>query len=153
MTVLAAGARMLTGLVGDVAIPKISAGSAGYWVTEDGAPTESTPTFTQVTLSPKTVGGYTEVTRLMTLQADPSVEGILTNDLSLALALAIDLAALHGTGSSNQPTGVAATSGIGSVAGGTNGLAPAWSHIVQLETEVAQDNADIGTLVTITVLR
>ena len=66
------------------------------------------------------------------------------------LALEIDRAALHGSGSSNQPTGVAATSGIGSVAGGTNGLAPAWSHIVALETEVAIDNADIGALMYVT---
>lgn len=145
-----AGARMMSGLVGDVAIPKLLTGSAGYWVAESGAPTEDTPTFGQVTLTPKTVVGNTEVTRLMMLQSDPSVEGILTADLSRAIALAIDAAALHGSGSSNQPTGIASTSGIGSVAGGTNGLAPAWSHIVGLETEVAIDNADIGSLSYIT---
>jgi HK97 family phage major capsid protein len=32
------------------------------------------------------------------------------------------------------------------VAGGTNGAAPTWDHIVKLETEVAVDNADIGAL-------
>jgi len=67
-------------------------------------------------------------------------------DLATVLALAIDYAALHGSGTSNQPTGVANTSGIGSVAGGANGAAPTWEHIVQLETEVAVDNADIGAL-------
>jgi hypothetical protein len=36
--------------------------------------------------------------------------------------------------------------GIGSVAGGTNGAVPSFANIVALETEVAQDNADIGTL-------
>lgn len=54
--------------------------------------------------------------------------------------------AIRGTGSSNQPTGITATAGIGSVAGGTNGLIPAWSHIVGLETEVAVDNALRGKL-------
>jgi len=70
---------------------------------------------------------------------------LVRNDIAAVLARSIDLAALHGTGSSGQPTGIAATSGIGSVAGGTNGLAPAWSHIVDLETQVAQDNADVGS--------
>jgi HK97 family phage major capsid protein len=32
------------------------------------------------------------------------------------------------------------------VAGGTNGAAPTWAHIVALETEVAQDNAGVGAL-------
>jgi len=80
------------------------------------------------------------------LQGTPSAEAMIREDIAGTLGLAIDLAALHGTGANNQPTGLAATSGIGSVAGGTDGLAPAWTHIVKLETEVAQDNADIGNM-------
>jgi HK97 family phage major capsid protein len=36
------------------------------------------------------------------------------------------------------------------VVGGTNGLAPTWAHITQLEREVAIDNADLGGLAYIT---
>jgi len=73
------------------------------------------------------------------------------SELTRTLALGVDLAGFHGTGpGNNQPSGVAITSGIGSVAGGTNGLAPAWSHVVGLETQVAQDNADIGRISYIT---
>jgi HK97 family phage major capsid protein len=32
------------------------------------------------------------------------------------------------------------------VAGGTDGLAPTWAHIVELESDVSVANADIGTL-------
>ena len=71
---------------------------------------------------------------------------LMRDDLAAAVQIGLDAAALHGSGSNNQPTGIASTSGIGSVAGGDNGLAPAWSHIVQLETEVAIDNADAGRL-------
>lgn len=141
-----AGATMLSGLVGSVAIPKQTGAATAYWVAENGAPTESQQTVGQVTMSPKTVGGFTDFSRLLLLQSTPSIDAMVQNDLARVLALAIDLAALHGTGSSNQPTGIASTAGIGSVAGGTNGLAPAWSHIITLETEVAQDNADIGAL-------
>jgi len=142
------GARMLDGLVGNVAIPKMSAGATAYWVDPDSTtgPTESKQTFAQVTLSPKTVGGMTDMSRKLLQQSSPSVDMLVEEDLQKILAIAIDKAALHGTGSSNQPTGVAATSGIGSVVGGTNGAAPDWADIVGLWSEVAVDNADIGSL-------
>ena len=57
---------------------------------------------------------------------------------------------MTGDGSSNQPTGILATSGIGNVAGGTNGAAPTYAHIVALETEVAKDNAANGSLAYLT---
>ena len=74
------------------------------------------------------------------------VESFVRNDLATSLALAIDSAAINGSGSSNQPTGVLNTSGIGSVVGGTNGAAPDWADIVDLESAVAIDNADMGAL-------
>jgi HK97 family phage major capsid protein len=150
MVLNAAGAQMLTGLVGDVAIPKQSAGATAYWVAESGAPTESQQTLAQVALAPKTVGAWTDISRKLLKQASIDVEGFVQRDIATVVGLAIDLAGLHGTGSNNQPTGVAATSGIGSVAGGDNGLAPTWAHVVQLETEVAQDNADVGAMAYVT---
>ncbi len=143
-------ATVLSGLNGNVAIPRQTSGATAYWVAEAGAPTESQQAFDQVTLTPKTLGGYTDFSRRLMLQSSIDVEAMVRRDLATVLALELDRAALHGSGSSNQPTGVAATAGIGSVAGGTNGLAPAWSHIVALETEVAIDNADIGALMYVT---
>ncbi len=146
MMVQSAGATVLAGLVGNVLIPRQTGGATAYWVAESGDPTESVQTVDQVALTPKTVGAFTDYSRKLMLQSSLDVEGFVRGDLASVLALAIDLAALHGTGASNQPTGIAATSGIGSVVGGTNGLAPTWDHIVDLETEVAVDNADIGRL-------
>lgn len=146
MMVRAAGATVLAGLTGNVAIPTQTGGATAYWVAENGAPTESQETVGQVALAPKTVGAFTDFSRKLLKQSSLDVEALVRNDLANVLALAIDAAALHGSGSGNQPTGIAATSGIGSVAGGTNGLAPAWSHVVALETEVAVDNADVGRL-------
>lgn len=150
MVVQAAGATVLAGLQGDVAIPKQTGGATAYWVAESGAPTESQQAVGQVTLSPKTVGAFTDFSRKLLRQSSLDVEAFVRQDLATALALAIDLAALHGSGASNQPTGIASTSGIGSVAGGTNGLAPTWAHMISLETEVAVDNADVGRLAYIT---
>lgn len=146
MMVMNMGAQMLSGLTGSIAIPRATGGATAYWVAESGAPTESAAAFDQVTMSPKTVGAFSDISRKLLLQSSIDIEGFVRNDLATVLALAIDLAALHGTGSSNQPTGIAATSGIGSVAGGTNGLAPALAHIIELESDVAVANADVGAM-------
>jgi HK97 family phage major capsid protein len=146
MIVQQAGATVLTGLVGDVDIPRQTGGATAYWVAEAGEPTESQQAFDKVTLQPKTVGAFTELTRKFIQQSSIDGEAFVENDLSTTLALEIDRAALHGSGASNQPTGVASTAGIGSVVGGTNGLAPTWAHVVELETDVSVANADVGTL-------
>ena len=141
-----AGAIVLGGLVGDVAIPRQTGGGTFYWVGESGAPTESQQTVDQVGLTPHTGGAFTDISRKLLKQSSIDVENFVVNDLAAICAAGIDLSCLHGTGADDQPTGIAATSGIGSVAGGDNGLAPAWSHVIDLETEVAVDNADIGSL-------
>jgi HK97 family phage major capsid protein len=150
MMVRAAGATILSDLTGNIAIPRQTGGATAYWVAENGAPTESQQAFDQVTMTPKTVGAFTDMSRRLLMQSSLDVEAFVRGDLATVLGLAIDLASMHGSGSSNQPLGIAGTSGIGSVAGGTNGLAPAWSHLVSLETEVAIDNADINRLAYVT---
>ena len=143
-------ATVLTDLAGNIAIPRQTGGASGYWVAESSAPTESQQAFDQVTLSPETVGAYTEYSRKLLLQSSIDVEAFVRNDLARVLALTIDLAAINGTGTNNQPTGILNQTGIGSVLGGTDGAAPTWDNIVDLETEVAIDNADIGSLAYLT---
>ena len=143
-SVMQAGATMLTGLSGNVKIPKKSAASSGGWFAEGSAASESEMTITSITMSPKTVGAYTDVTRQLMMQGSPDVEALVRNDLAAALALAIDLGALSGSGSSGQPTGIRATSGIN-----TKDFAatyPTFAEIVGMETEVAADNALLGNL-------
>ncbi len=148
--IMAAGATVLNDLVGDVAIPRQTSGATAYWVAEGDSGSESQPAFDQVTMSPHDVTAYTDLSRRLRLQSTPAAEQLVRNDLASTIATAIDLASLHGSGASNQPTGVASTTGIGSVAGGTNGLAPTYNHVVELETSVAVDNADVGSLAYIT---
>jgi HK97 family phage major capsid protein len=146
MSVVNLGATMMNDLVGNISIPRQTGGSTSYWVSESGAVTESAAAFDQVTLSPETVGAFSDISRRLLLQSSLSVEAFVRNDLATSLALEIDRAAINGSGSSNQPTGILNVSGIGSVTGGTNGAAPDWADIVDLESAVAIDNADMGTL-------
>lgn len=149
-SVMAAGARMLPGLVGNVAIPKKTAASSGGWIsTEGGAASESEPTFGTVSLTPKTVGAFTDMTRQLILQSTPSVEALVRDDLTQALALAIDKGALEGSGSSGQPTGILNTSGVNKPTAFAAAV-PTFAEMVALETAVAEDNALMGNLAYIT---
>ena len=158
MVLRRAGATVLGGLVGNIAIPSQSGGATAYWVAENAAPTESQQTIGQVTMSPKTVGAYTDISRRLLAQSSIDVEAFVRNDLAQVLAIAIDYAGLHDSGASNHPTGVASVSGIGAVYAGdaasngtnANGIAPVWADVVNLETSVAVSNANIGALAYIT---
>lgn len=140
-SVTRAGATMLTGLQGDVKIPKkLTASSAAWIATEGGAATETEPTFGQVSLAPKTIGAFTDVTRQMMQQSSLAMENLIRSDLNAALALAIDLGALEGSGASGQPTGIKNTSGINAPTpfAAAN---PTFEEVVAMETAIAEDNA------------
>ena len=141
-----AGATVLSGLVGDVAIPATNAVTTAYWVAENSAATEGAPTFRQITMNPKTVSAYVDVSRHLLHQSAVAIESILRQDLINGLASAVDKGALQGSGSSNQPTGILNQSGIGSVAIGTNGGAGTYTSVVNTWKEVSTDNADLGAL-------
>jgi len=140
------GARMMSGLSGDVAIPALNAKTAVGFVAENAAPgSEGAPTFRQVTMAPKTIAQYVDLSRKLMMQSDPSVEQVIRDDMLRQFAAKIDDVAIEG-GGSNEPTGITGTSGIGSVAMGTNGGAITYAKLVDLESEVAIDNALGGRL-------
>ncbi len=149
-SVMQAGARMMPGLVGNVAIPKKTAASTAGWIsTEGGAASESEPTFGTVSLTPRNLGAFTDMTRQLILQSTPSIEQLVRDDLTQALALAIDKAALEGTGLSGQPTGILSTVGVNKPTSFAAAV-PTFAEMVALETAVAEDNALFGNLAYIT---
>ena len=139
-----AGVTMLTGLQGNISIPRQSSASTAYWVGENAAPTESQQAVDQVNMTPKTVGAYVDYSRRLLLQSSIDVEGMVRNDLARVIALEIDRAAIYGTGSSNQPQGLTNVTGIGSQSlTSTYGI---FSEYIGMETDVASANADAGSL-------
>ena len=149
MMVAKLGAQVMTGLVSDVDIPKLTGDSNVYWLDESEDVTESDLETGQVTLSPKTVGSKVKFTRRLLKQSSPSVEAVIRNRLVAKMALGIDLACIQGKGG-KEPTGILNTAGIGAVVGGTNGAAMTFKHAVELETAVATSNADVGNLAYLT---
>ena len=144
-SVMSAGATMLRGLSGDVKIPKKTAASTAAFVSSEGtAVAESEMTIGSITMSPKTLGCFTDVTRQLLVQSSLDVENLIRNDIAQSMALAIDLGALEGSGTSGNPTGIKNTSGINTVTFAAAN--PTWAETVNMESQVAVDNALLGNL-------
>jgi len=139
------GTRFLTGLVGNIAIPRLSGSATTHWVAENVAPAESNLSVLQVTMSPRTLGAWSEISRKLLLQSSLDVEAMVQGDLAQVMGLAIQQAGINGTGAAGQPSGLL-TRITPSVIGGVNGLAPNWQHMIDLETNVATANADVGAM-------
>lgn len=144
------GAKLMTDMEGNFEIPRQVGGSTISWGGEGADANNSQPSMDQLAFSPNTASAYTEYTRRFMLQSSMDAEAFVRADLSLAMALGLDLAAIHGSGSGDEPTGVVNTTGIGAVIGGTNGAAMTWEDVVALETAVSSNNADIGALAYLT---
>lgn len=144
------GATVMSGLIGDVDLPIGNALAATAWEGENDTTAETTPSTTKLSLSPNRLAAFTDVSKQLLVQSSMGVEQWVRDELSSAVARAVDLAILNGSGSSNQPEGILNKSGIGDVAMGTNGLAPTNAALIELETLVATANADVENMAYLT---
>jgi HK97 family phage major capsid protein/HK97 family phage prohead protease len=134
----AMGARRLSGLTGNVTIPRHTAAATAFWLGSETTPaTESQQTFGQIALTPKNVAAYTEISRQLALQSSPDAESLVMADLAAIVAIEVDRAGLAGSGAAGQPTGIINTAGIGSVTGTTIGYA----GMLEFQTDTATSNA------------
>ena len=129
------GVRTLSGLVGNVSIPKAGAGLSAGWVAEGTALPESAMDFDSVTLSPKHVGGVTEMSRQLLQQSAPAIEDLVRDDLSFAVAQAVDAAIIAGTGAAGQPKGIIGRAGVLTAA-----LPETWADVLAIEQQLAAVN-------------
>lgn len=144
------GATVMSGLVGDCAIPKQTGTATGYWIAEGAAPTESQQTVGQVGLTPKTCGAFTDYSRKLMNQASIDIEAFVRNDLASIIAIQQDLAAIKGTGINGEPLGILNWPSVNVTALGVNGAAITHAGVVGLETQVMTANADIGAMAYLT---
>ena len=134
-----AGVQFLTGLVGDVAIPKMSAGASGYWVSEGSDITESEPTLGQVTGTPHTCGALVDISRKLMIQSTPDAEAMVRNEIVNRVMRTVQIAVFAGTGADGQPSAITNASGINnpSVTAGT----PTYAEMLSFIGNILTDNA------------
>lgn len=139
--VLNAGARVLSGLVGNVNVPRRSDASTAYWLGEGADIPESEGAFDHVVLSPKTLGVLSQITRTMMMQSTPEIDDLVRRDMAAVMALGIDSAALVGTGANGEPLGILNTPGIQTLQLGTGSGGPlTFDAMTELETLLAEAN-------------
>ena len=145
-----AGAQFLTGLKGNISMPKKTTAGSATWEGEVDDSADAGMVIQSVTMSPKRLSAYQAINKQLIVQSPYNAEQILRNDLITAIQIAVDSAGINGSGSNYQPTGILNYVGIGSVVGDTAGAAPDWADVVNLEREVAVDDADLGALAFLT---
>ena len=133
------GMETLTGLVGNIAIPKGGSVSAGWISAEGGNAAKTNPTFGQVPASPHALGAYVDITRQLLLQSAVPVQAKVLEWLMYAAKKTIETAGFQGTGTSGQPTGISSLI--------TNAHTKAWANtpsyekLIELIAAVRNDNA------------
>jgi HK97 family phage major capsid protein/HK97 family phage prohead protease len=124
----------LSGLNGNVAIPRQVGAVTVNEVGETEALSDSDITLDQLTLTPKRLGATTSYSKQLLNQSSLDVENLIRNDLLAQISLKIDAIAINT---------ILNETGVGLVAIGDDGGEPKWQHFVGLESEVAIDNADV----------
>lgn len=147
LQVEAMGATVLRGLVGNLDLPRNDAYGSATWEGEIDDAAETQATFDKVSLSPERLAAFSQVSRQAMLQAkNVDLENFTRRDLNNAVKRGLDLAAINGSGSGDQPTGILNVSGVNDITIGTDGGPLDWALIVAFETALANDDADEGML-------
>lgn len=151
----ALNATVLTGLVGDIDIPRETSGPTHYWVNEGGAPPSSKIGTGQLSLTPKTVGAKTVITRRLAMQTSFSVEAWVRSHLSRKIAVGIDFDFVYSPGGKSRPVGLLQTDGVGTITlsggetkeiGGTTYNFGTYPQYVEAETKAALANLDVDSM-------
>lgn len=136
-----AGATVLRDLKGNsIVIPRKIARGTGEWVAEDNSADRSAFTLDQVTLSPKTFSSWTSCSRLLRLESSLDIMNLIQNDLMQEVDIKIDYAAINGSGSNSEPTGIRYQTGINSVTTATDGSALTHALVLSARKAIYKDN-------------
>lgn len=104
-----AGAKFMSGLVGNVQVPVMSKSNV-TWEGETAAAKDGAGSFSHVTLSPKRLTAFVDISKQMIAQDSVDVESAIREDLVNAINSKLEETVLGATaGSATQPAGIFAT--------------------------------------------
>jgi len=143
LVVAKAGARIVTGLSGDVSIPKY-AGSQVGWALENGNAADGAGATSEITMQPKRLTAYIDVSKTLLAQTSYDAQQFLIDDIQNAIAAKLDASIISAfSGSTTQPKGV--FEGVSTASGATT-----YATVVGLEGSIDTQNALQGKLAYIT---
>ena len=101
-----AGAKFMTGLVGNVQVPVMSASNVS-WAGETASASDGAGAFTHVTLSPKRLTAYIDISKQFLVQDGAGAENVIREDLIKAINAKLESTILGAAaGSATQPAGM-----------------------------------------------
>ena len=112
------------------------------WRAENAAVSSSDPTFGRVRFTPKTLAVVVKASREL-LEDSLNIGEAMPRILGEAIASEVDRVALLGSGSSNEPTGVANITGVNEVAKSASALSD-FSDIITAQQLILEDNGEVG---------
>jgi HK97 family phage major capsid protein len=141
------GTTYLSGLTNRIKMPKLATGANAAFVEELADVTDGAGTDGGVTLQPRTMGAFVDMSRLLMLESIPAIEQIIRNDLLASAADRTEFYAIQGSGSGGQPTGILNTSGINNldISTDTDVDALTWADIIALVKLVEEDNGIVNS--------
>jgi len=145
-----AGITILSGLTGNAILPKKTTAASATWAGDEATTghDEGAVVIGSISLEPQHLGCYTEVSKQLLHQGTPDVDSLIRDDLTTAVAVALDSSVFNGSGT-GQPNGIANGSGVGTEAIGTDGQ-PDATDIFNFVSAVDTANALDGNLAWVT---
>lgn len=136
---MAMGARVLSGLVGNVSFARQTGKATVSWQAGEGASITATDqALGQLTMSPKTAIAITDVSEQLLAQSSPSAESFIMADLARDVAIdGVDAAVINGTGGA-QPLGIKNTTGVTT---GQDASSATYAKILAFPAAAAASNA------------
>ena len=127
-----AGAKFLTGLVGDVQVPVMAGGNV-TWEGETSNASDAGTSFSSVKLSPKRLTAYVDVSKQFLAQDSKSAEALIRQDLINAINSKLESTILgNASGSTTQPAGLFYGEDVNKIT--------AFSGVTSLEADIEDAN-------------
>lgn len=146
-SVLMKYATPLTGLVGNLQIPRQTSKTTAYYVGENTEPTRDDIGTALLNMSPKTIGCTADLTRSAINQSSLDMEAFVRAQLAKGLGEGTDFKGFYADAASSIiPRGLKLTSGINSVVFASPAT-PTYPEIVGMETKISTANADTPNMV------
>jgi len=139
---MAMGARVLSGLVGNVTFPRQTGKVTVTWQGGEGTSiTAADQALGQLSMTPKTCIAITDVSEQLLAQSSPSAEAFVMADLASDVAIdGVDAATINGTGGA-QPLGIKNTTGVTT---GQDAAAATYAKVLAFVSTAGSANAIRG---------
>src|SRR5690554_1405224 len=128
------GANYMTGLVGNVDLPKVGSFDSAVWADENAVVAKKSGTIENIPLRPSRLAAPYVLSNLLLIQSSPSIDAIVRGEIQKKIQKALDEKFIEY---------MLASAVSGSVVGGANGAALTYAKVLEFAQKVGESEADL----------